>query len=54
MHPPVFDRAVSARHRVADWVAPAAVAAGEWECGFSGMFRPVGGYNGYTCDHLPA
>lgn len=54
MLPPVGGREVSLPHRAADWVALVAVAVGEWECGFSDKFRPVGEYIGYTCDHLPA
>ena len=41
-------------HKAAEQVAPAVAAVGEWECDFSGMYRPVGGYIDYTWYHLPA
>ena len=47
---------VSARRKSADWAALALAveaSAGEWESDFSGMYRPVAGYNDYTYSHLP-
>ena len=47
---------VSVLHKPADWAALAlAVEAsvGEWVSDFSGMYRPVAGYNDYTYIHLP-
>ena len=45
---------VSVLHKPADWAALVlAEAAGEWGYDFSGMYRPVAGYNDYTYIHLP-
>lgn len=52
MRPPVADGEVLGRRISAEAVVPVA-EVGEWECGFSGMYRPVVGYNGYTFHHLP-
>ena len=56
MRPPVDGVEVSVLHKPADWAAQALAAeaaVGEWESDFSGMYRPVAGYNDYTCFHLP-
>ena len=46
---------VSVLHKPAEWEALvlAEAVVGEWESDFSGMYRPVAGYNDYTYIHLP-
>lgn len=56
MHPLADGVGVWVLHKQADCVAlalAAEAAVGEWESDFSGMYRPVVGYNGYTYFHLP-
>lgn len=56
MRPPADGTHLSVLRKPADGAARALAveaAVGEWESDFFGMYRPVAGYNDYTCHHLP-